>query len=512
MADYDISGAFGRIEDELIAYMIRNFDRHRAEETDYGFNWAQWQAEQLKALERYRRENRKKFGPEFQDLNIKIEQAIREMEKKGGADAEREILRQIQRGYTPPGDGTKGAFFRTNRRKLDALVKATTDDMSKAETAILRMANDKYRKAIFDAQVYANSGAGTYEKAVDMATKDMAAAGLNCVEYKNGARHRLEDYADMAIRTANKRAYLYGEGERRKAWGVTTVIVNKRTDACPQCLPFCGKVFIDDVWSGGVAEDAGYPLISSAIEAGFLHPRCKDSFTTWFPGVSTAEDKWTKEEIEAVEKKNKEDAYQNYARNQVKKYTRLCRYSLDETNAEEYKKKAMEWHRICERPRYKDITEEALSNATPGVGSISSRNKYHTKGHNYTVDGVNVVLDPEEKEKNVAQQWLDQFGGKIEFIPRIVKPSNISTPDYKINGERYDLKTIDGESKDVVYNAIHKKREQSENFIIQMGKTTLTIEEIISQAERIYDSKYALFVDKLFIMSGGKVIKVFKRR
>lgn len=38
------------------------------------------------------------------------------------------------------------------------------------------MANDKYRKAIFNAQVYVNSGAATYEKAVDMATKDMRQA------------------------------------------------------------------------------------------------------------------------------------------------------------------------------------------------------------------------------------------------------------------------------------------------------------------------------------------------
>lgn len=91
--------------------------------------------------------------------------------------------------------------------------------MQKAEAAVLRMANDQYRKIIYNAQVYANTGAGTYEKAVDMATKDFLSAGLNCVEYANGARHTLSDYADMAIRTASKRAYLQGEGEMRQQWG-----------------------------------------------------------------------------------------------------------------------------------------------------------------------------------------------------------------------------------------------------------------------------------------------------
>ena len=42
--------------------------------------------------------------------------------------------------------------------------------------------------------------------------------GLNCVEYKNGARHTLADYAEMAFRTASKRAYLQG-GEKRQEWG-----------------------------------------------------------------------------------------------------------------------------------------------------------------------------------------------------------------------------------------------------------------------------------------------------
>ena len=53
--DYDITAAFQAIEDELIASMIRNMDRHRAEETKEGYEWSMWQAEQLKALEKYKR-------------------------------------------------------------------------------------------------------------------------------------------------------------------------------------------------------------------------------------------------------------------------------------------------------------------------------------------------------------------------------------------------------------------------------------------------------------------------
>ena len=40
--EYDLTAAFQKIEDELIASMIRNMDRHRAEETKEGYNWSMW--------------------------------------------------------------------------------------------------------------------------------------------------------------------------------------------------------------------------------------------------------------------------------------------------------------------------------------------------------------------------------------------------------------------------------------------------------------------------------------
>lgn len=57
--EYDIEKAFRAIEDELIASMMRNLASHRAEETDMGFNWSQWQVEQLKSLEKYKAQNKK---------------------------------------------------------------------------------------------------------------------------------------------------------------------------------------------------------------------------------------------------------------------------------------------------------------------------------------------------------------------------------------------------------------------------------------------------------------------
>lgn len=361
---YDIVKAFEAIENELMDSMIRNMQNHKLEEIDEKKQWTMWQAEQLKALEQYRRNNEERFGKDFKQINDNIELLIRMAKDEGEMEQEIEILKAIKKGYKPHkvSQGAAGEFFKLNERKLDALIKATVEDMQKAETAILRMAEDQYRKIIYNAQVYANTGAGTYEKAVDMATKDMLAAGLNCVEYANGSRHTIKDYANMAIRTASKRAYLQGEGTKRQEWGIATVIVNKRGNPCPKCLPFCGKVLMDDVWSGGEAYYHGkkrnqkpkegmspvtgtkYPLMSDAVAAGLYHPNCRDVHTTYFEGVNTPpDDRYTKQELNEIAENYRQEQKRQYAERQTEKFTRLEKYSLDEENRSKYKRKKVEW-------------------------------------------------------------------------------------------------------------------------------------------------------------------------
>lgn len=347
MSDYNIKEAFERIENELIDSMMRNFSRHRAEETKEGYNWTQWQAEQLKSLEEYRKHNAKKFGKRFKSINSKVEEMIRTAKADGNASQEAEILEAVKDGFKAPkkpSAHSTAEFFKVNDRKLDALIKSTTDDLKRAETAVLRMSNDKYRKAIFNAQVAMNTGAVTYEKAVDMACKDMLNAGLNCVEYKNGARHTLSDYADMAVKTANKRAYLRGEGEKRAEWGVSLVVVNSRQGGCPDCAKYIGKVFIDDVYSNGKKSDGNYPLLSTAIKNGLFHPRCKDSTSTYYPELDDLDAPLSEDEIKELDRQRGIEEKQQYAQRQAERFDRRAEYSLDEDNKRIAQTRADEWH------------------------------------------------------------------------------------------------------------------------------------------------------------------------
>ena len=90
--------------------------------------------------------------------------------------------------------------------------------------------------------------------------------------------------------------------------------------------------------------------MSYAISKGLYHPRCKDSHTTYFPGISTADDIWTKEDLEEIGLQNQQEARQQYAERQVEKYGRLAEYSLDKENQKEYQIKAEEWKDQAYRP------------------------------------------------------------------------------------------------------------------------------------------------------------------
>ena len=369
--DYDVAAAFQAIEYELINSFFRNMKKHKVDEVKEQKQWEMWQVKQLQELDLYKKRNAEKYGTKFTDINKTIAEMIRLSNEEGQMDQEAEILSAMEKGLRPQRapEQMTAQFFRTNDRKLDTLINATVSDMERAEVAVLRKADDVYRKTIFNAMVYANTGAGTYEKAVDMATKDFMKAGLTCVEYKNGSKHTISDYADMAVRTANKRAYLQGEGAKRQEWGIHTVIVNKRLMACPHCMPFAGKVFIDDVWGGGTAADGDYPLLSEAVAAGLYHPRCKDSHTTYFPGITGKPKKYTKAEVKEAEKAEEQERKADYAERQAESYQRVADTRLDIENKRLEGNRARLWSKkadaLQKTPNEGKI--EKSNNASPSI-------------------------------------------------------------------------------------------------------------------------------------------------
>jgi hypothetical protein len=409
---YDVSRAFERIENELLESMIRNLKKHKAEETELGFEWTQWQAVQLEELQRFKQEAAKKYGLEFKSMNQKIRETIAEAMMQGASDEEVNVLKAIEKGLVINREqGLSAGFFQANQKRLDALMNAVEHDMKTAQTAVLRYTNDQYRKIIFQSQVAASSGALTYDKAVDMATSDFLKKGINCITYSNGAVHNIASYADMAVRTASKRAYLMGEGQKRQEWGISTVILNKRFNACPLCMPFEGKVLIDDVWSGGTSKDGPYPLMSSAMAAGLYHPNCKDKHSTYFEGISPKPESRFYEEKPIIKERQLIENKLNHAKRQAKSYNRLAKNSLDAENQETYRARATEW-----RDKVKEYREQ--------LNSFEESNGLELKGiepqskpeYNY----VNVEGDVLKRIKASSDKWFKKLTGTQQESVRLL--------------------------------------------------------------------------------------------
>lgn len=367
MNEYDVRKAFEEMELELIASMKRNLQRHLSWEKDEGFNWNMWQVEQLKTLENFKKENQKIFNKKFSSINAEIANFLKNSYETAGFETESEILKELAKGMFVNNNnnnrkGIDSSFFSLNKSKMEALIKATTKDMGKAEYAMLRMANDQYRKTIFNAQVMANSGAFTLQQSIDKATKDFLKAGINCIQYKNGRRVNIANYVEMAIRTANKRAVLMSEGDTRNAYGIHTVRISSYGGCSETCLPWQGRVYIDDVYSGGTkkeAQEKSLPLLSEAIAGGLFHPNCKHRATTYFYELKKELDQ------DGVENPPEEQEHRKNLLH-IQQQKRLEAGSLDSVNVQQAQAKKEQWIEkdeklnIFEETKFKVLDDDIL--------------------------------------------------------------------------------------------------------------------------------------------------------
>lgn len=345
--EYDIVGIFQDIELDLIRSMRRNMKRHIGEEMQEGINWSQWQAEMLQGLAQYKAENRDMLKGYFSTINNEIDEMIKLAYASGESQQEIEILEAIKNGYQATQQDTlQGAFFKTNANKLNSLIKATTDDFKKAESAILRMTDDVYRQTIFKSQMFYNTGAKSLWQAVDMATKDFLSAGINCIEYKNGARVNIASYAEMALRTANKRANLMGSANKREEYGIHTVKVTSHNSACPMCIEWQGRVYIDDVYGRGTKEESkksGYPLLSDAVNGGMFHPNCKNGLSTYYEGINQEPKAPTEAEKTEMARRYNLQQEQRLCERNIRKYKRLENGCISPEDIKYYAEKKEAW-------------------------------------------------------------------------------------------------------------------------------------------------------------------------
>lgn len=385
--DREIAQIYRDMELYLIKSMQRNLARHLAEEADAGLRYPQWQAEKLKELKRYQRENRQIISSRTRGLSDRVSEHMKAELRQGSKHELKRYKKALGKGYKSAKTMRK-SFFKVNDRKISGMINALQNDLGAANTAVLRMMNDTYWQTIFRAGMYASNGVMTETQAYDMAVKDFLERGINCIEYRDGRRVNIADYASMAVRTANQRAYMVGEGEFRKSIGETLVIISHHASACKLCRPFERKVLIDDVYSGGKPDDGDYMLLSEAMKLGLFHPRCRHGLGTYYP------------ELEEINHYNNEENdvsdYGRYNRahieNMVQRYKRLTVGSVDPENVARYQAKLKEWER----------KKEALDNLAKPF-DITENGKYEVLPYDNEID-YKAAIREEYLNQNISSE------------------------------------------------------------------------------------------------------------
>lgn len=294
MTAREIADLFDQLEIHLIRSLRRNLTRHKRQEQDEGGvggvpeHWEAWQAAKLRDIRRFRRENRQILGQFQEDIHRETAAMLREQYAEGGSDG----------------------FFHTADDRLLSLIEQMQGNEHRAERAALRYMDDVYRRTILRTAAAMTAGGMTLQQATDEATKDFLEQGINCVRYSNGRQVNIASYAEMALRTCTTRAMLLGEGRQRSRMGINTVLVSQYGACSDTCLPWQGKVYVDDVFQEYTGPTGGsfavslqgrqYLRLSVAIRAGLFHPNCRHTITTWIEGVSRIPEPMDPAQIEKV--------------------------------------------------------------------------------------------------------------------------------------------------------------------------------------------------------------------
>lgn len=158
-----------------------------------------------------------------------------------------------------------------------------------------------------------------------------------------------------------------------------------------------------------------------------------------------------------------------------------------------------------------DVKDKWMSKASKEY-KVEDLGSYIIDRTEYVVDGHNVVFDLSNDERNIANVLGKTFGGTVQLVPRVLNPQGIKTPDYIFKNEKYDLKTVTGLSKNVLYNALKGKKNQAENFIFDISQNTLDIEDLTNQARMLFESKNREFVKRIILIKDDVVLNVFERK
>lgn len=440
LLDYkDIAKIFEEIELRLVASLKRNLSRHKTEEQKEGFEWSAWQAEKLRNIDRFRRENLNIVNEYVDVIDSDTRQLMTEQFREGEQIAESEVI-EIEPAMEsapvqppePPTSISDEHFFGVNTPKMEKLMEDITTLEKTVETAAVRNMDDVYRTTLNKVQIAMGNGSMTLTEAVDLATREFLDKGINCIVYADNRRVNIADYVRMALRTTSTRAQLQGKAKRFAELGYDTVLVSQYGGCSETCEPWQGKVYIDDVftiWNGEINGDFGksnycgkwFMLFSVAIRGGLFHPNCRHTISQYIDGRTKIPEPIPAEKI----KQQRElEQKQRSMERKIRALKRKVEGTQDEKKVKEYKNKLREVQKELKEfvNEHKDVLHRDYSREKIYTGEDKPKQPAPKKEATVnTSDTESKKSVPTDKEPEVPKP------DNGESTPSIVQPESVKT-------------------------------------------------------------------------------------
>ena len=457
---------------------------------------------------------------------------------EGYAHEEQVLIKTLR-----PANPSMQSFFGVNDRRMDRLIEDMLSIEQKAESAALRMMDDTYRDVVAKTAMQMATGAVTLPQALDIAMQDFLRAGINCIEYRNGRRVNIADYAQMALRTAATRAYLQGEAKKRAALLIDTVLVSQYGACSQTCLPWQGRVYIDDVFGQFSGEKSGvraksqngnwYPLLSEAVAGGMFHPNCRHTLSTWIEGVSTLPPPMDAKKIRTV------SALEQQQRRLERRVREAKRIEAGMSDPQNQKKAAKllsdrqrelrEFIKQHEDVLRRDYWREKVYPDAPQLKENDKRdilNLYQTASDNPAADGEFDLSDVKTRFQEVVKSMPEQSRMYFEYIgdagnnPTVFEKTDRPDVEFAYNPQKdlvyYNPDAQEFSKIDPMVAITHEESHRIDHlFFSSWESSALTAaireaqEQVMSEPElfrkRAQADKAGYFSDIISALSAGEI-------
>lgn len=466
LLDYKgIAKIFEEIELRLIGSLKRNLHKHKVWEQKEGFNWSAWQAEKLRNLENFRRENADIMGEYVDVIDDETRQLMEEQFKEG----EKLVNAQLDefKHENPEADKsniiTSDNFFGVNEEKMQSLMTDITELEKKAETAALRMTDDVYRQVLNRVQLDMATGSMTLTQAIDNAVSDFLERGINCIEYKDGRRVNIADYVRMALRTTSTRATLQGKAKRFSELGYDTVMTSQYSMCSKTCEPWQGQVYIDDVftvWEGEHDEYQGksnycgewFWLLSYAVKNGLFHPNCRHTLSQYIHGVTKIPEPIDSSKLQ---ERRKLEVKQRQLEREIRKYKRYVEGCADPRNVHLYKEKLKETQHelkvfVDENNLLvkRDYSRETVYKGEIEKGSLDNYNSRDIIEEEIDNGSISLEINPEKQARHLLGDGYIE--GRSYFTVSQDELSGIIKSKYGTGTLQFNYDTGEWKHKEVI--------------------------------------------------------------